>query len=240
MTDLLEQHLAPTFNPLDDSDWLAVVRRAGRPRRRRIVLVAAAASIVVLAAVPFGVAGRLVNLIQGTPAPQEIQTYFAASNELRERLFAEAPAATQTMRERYSPVLAGEARGVAAIESPDGPIYLWVAPTENGGQCWLIQTGGDPSTGRPYGEGGCDDGQSTAGLATGAGWTAERPSVLILHARVYDASITEVDAELADGGQVSLPVASGHALGTVAKDEHVEAYVGRNADGDEVERVDLR
>jgi len=63
--------------------------------------------------------------------------------------------------DRLEPV-PGLGVGVAAIESADGPIYLWAAPTEDGRQCWLIQAGGDPATGRPYGFGSCG-GTDTSG-----------------------------------------------------------------------------
>jgi hypothetical protein len=236
MTDALGQQFAATANPLDDSDWEAI-RSAARPRRRRVVLLAAAALVAAVAAVPaLGLAGRLSDLVQGSPAPPTITTYFASSNALRRQLLAETPAAGQDLHARYTPVIADQAKGIAAIDSPDGPIFLWAAPTEAGGQCWLIQAGGDASSGRPYGYGSCDDLDSSRPLGTDAYWTAERPSVLILHARVRDDSIARVEVDFAGGGSVSLPVVSGHVLGTVSKDEHVVTWIGRDADGNEVAR----
>jgi hypothetical protein len=235
MTDLLEQQLAATANPLDDSDWLAVRRRVRRPRRR-IGLAAVAAVIALAAAVPaFGLSGKFVDLIQGTPAPQAIKTYFAASDALRQKLLAEAPAATGAMSERYTPVVE-DARGVFAIDSPDGPIFLWAAPTEQGGQCWLIQTGEDTGTKRPYGMGACEGANPGGGMSTDVGWTAERPNVQIVHARVRDDSIVSVEVQLEHGDPVSLPVASGHALGTLPMNVRVAAFVGLNAAGEEVAR----
>jgi hypothetical protein len=131
----------------------------------------------------------------------------------------------------------GEARGVAAIESPDGPIYLWAAPLlDRGGQCWLIQAGGDPATSRPYGYESCDGSNWSDGMSTETLWTIERPTIQILHARVYDNSITRVEVDLRGAQPVYLQVASGHALGTVPKDVHVDGYVGLNADGDPIAR----
>jgi hypothetical protein len=234
MTELLEQHLAATANPLDDSDWLAVVRRARRPRRRVALVAAAVAAAALIAAPAFGV----FDLITGPPAPPEVQKYFADSNALRTRLLAEEPEATRAIRERW-PLVAGEARGVAAIDSVDGSIFLWAAPAENGGQCWLIQTDGDPQTGRPYGAGSCDGGETT-GIATDTLWTDERPDVLILHARVYDDAITRVQVDLEGADPVFLTVASGHALGTVPKHVQVDGYIGLDADGDAVARTPLR
>jgi hypothetical protein len=237
MTDLLEQHFSRLRNPIDDSDWLAVRRRARRPGRRVALIAVVAAASALLVAPAFGIGGRVLDLIQGEPAPPEVQTSFAAGNASREQLFAFAAAAGREMHDRFSPVVPGEARGVAAIATADGPIYLWVAPTEDGRQCWLVQAGRDPVTGRPYGIGSCD-GTSRSGAIQpeGPSWTIERPSIQIMHVRVYADAITRIEVQLEGAAEVSLPVVSGHALGTVSKDARLQALVGRDADGDVVAR----
>jgi hypothetical protein len=240
MTDLLEQRFTSATNPIDDSDWLDVRRRARRlgPTRKRIVLAAAAAVLAAVVVTPaFGIGSRLLDLIGGSPAPPRVQTYFAQSDALRARLFAYAAAAGQQLRERFSPVVPGSARGVAAIDSVDGPIYLWAAATEDGRQCWLIQAGEDAATRRPYGFGACDDEHPSGRIVPGTYWTDERPNVQILHVRVYDDSVTHVSVDLYDGEAVSLPVASGHALGVIAMGLRVKEFEARNADGDVVARA---
>jgi len=237
MNDLLAAEFVATVNPLDDSDWLAVRRAARRPRRRLVLSAAAVVAAVLVAAPAFGVPGRLVDLIEGPPAPPPVQNYFAFSNAMREQLLKGAPGATDALRDRYSPTIAGEARGVAAIQSPDGPVYLWAAPTEDGRQCWLIQAGEDPADSRPYGYGSCD-GLSHGALEPDGFWTIDRPDVKVEHVRVYDDTIRTVDVELEDGDAIALTVASGHALGTVPKDTKIAAYVGLNADGEQVARQD--
>ena len=243
MTDLLEQQFSRLRNPIDDSDWLAVRRQAGRPRRRAalIAVVAAAAALVVTPA--FGIGGRVLDLIQGEPAPPAVQTSFATSDAGRRQLFAFAAAAGQELHDRFSPVVSGEARGVAAVETPDGPIYLWVAPTEDGRQCWLIQAGEDPATGRPYGGGSCDGIDRTGAGAIrpeGPGWTDQRPNVRIMHVRIYDDAITRVDVEFEGADDLSLPVVSGHALGTIPDaPAHLQSVVGRDVDGEVIERWTL-
>jgi hypothetical protein len=232
MTDLLEEHFARLRSPIDDSDWLAVRRRARRPRRRAALVAVVAATAALLVAPAFGIGGRVLDLIQGKPAPPEVQTSFAAGNTAREQRFAFAAAAGREMHDRFSPVVPGEARGVASIESADGPIYLWVAPTEDGRQCWLVQTGGDPVTGRPYGSGSCDGTDRTGAIRPeGPSWTIERPSIKIMHVRIYDDAITRVQVKLEGAAEISLPVVSGHALGTVPKEARLQALVGRNAEG---------
>jgi hypothetical protein len=227
MTDLLEQQFSPLRNPIDDSDWLDVRRRARRLRRRVVLVAGVAVAAALLVAPAFGIGGRVFDLIQGPPAPPDIQTYFATSDPLRKRLFEHAQAAGQQMHDRFSPVIASETRGVAAIETADGPIYLWVAPTEDGRQCWWVQ---------PH-VSSCDGIEHTRPIQPeGPGWTIERPSVLIFHVRVYDEAITRVQLELEGADEISLPVVSGHALGTIPKQDHVrlQSVIGRNADGDVV------
>ncbi len=229
MTDLLEQHFLPLRNATDDSDWLDVRRRARRSLRRVALVAAVAVAAALLVAPAFGVGGRFLDLIRGSPAPPEIQTYFATSNTVRKRMFDDAQAAGVELHQRFSPVIASETRGVAAIDTPDGPIFLWVAPTEDGGQCWLVQ---------PH-SGACEPPGRTAPLQPeGPGWTIQRPSVLIFHVRVHDDAITRVQLNLEGADALTLPVVSGHALGTIPKQEHVrlQSVAGFHADGDVVAR----
>jgi hypothetical protein len=212
-------------------------RQPQAKRRGAFALGAATALLGVLLAVPpFGLGVRLFDLFARPPAPPEVKTYFAASDALREALIAHAQAAGHRLHDRFSRVLADEARGVAAIESAEGPIYLWAAPTEDGRQCWLIQAGAEVATGRPYGFGSCDELEPAGAMRPDLLWTDERPSVRIVHVRVFDQSIERVDVELDGSARTSLPVVAGHALGTVAREARVLALVGRNADGDEVTR----
>lgn len=238
--DLLARHFSHVSNPIDDSDWLAVRRRARRPRRRMVVGALIAATAALLVAPAFGLGGRVLDLIQGDPAPPAVQASFTAGDAAREQHFAWSAAAGHEIQDRFSHVIPGAARGVAAIETADGPIYLWAAPTEDGRQCWLIQAGGDPATGRPFGFGSCDGINQTGAIRpSGPAWTFQRPSVRMFHVRIYDDAITRVDLELQGAPEMSLPVVSGHALGTIPAEGgpvRLESVVGRNADGAVVER----
>jgi hypothetical protein len=218
-----------------------VRRRVPRARRRGLsaAVVAAALLGALLVTPASGLGDRLFDLLERPAAPPEVQAHFAANDTLRKQLFAHAEAAGHTLHDRFSRVVAGEARGIAAIESADGPIYLWAAPTEDGRQCWLTQAGAEAATGRPYGGGSCDSAEAAGKMRPGTMWTAERPSVEILHARVYDEAITRVEIVVEGGREVSLPVVAGHALGTVEKEARVLAFVGRDASSNEVARMTL-
>lgn len=207
-----------------------------RPRRRGAIraAVASAAVLGVLLVTPaFGIGGQLLDVIQGKPAPTEVKASFASSDKSRQKLFALAHQAGERLHDRYSPVLADQTRGVFAIETADGPIYLWAAPTQDGRECWLIQTNA-----RPGGVGSCDGINDQMQMRPGImGAPLDRPSVKILHARVLDGSITRVVFELEGSPAISLPVVDGYVLGTVSKDAQIVGIVGRNADDNEVARV---
>jgi hypothetical protein len=223
------------------ADWSDVERRAAAHRlairRRRLMALAAAISLGALLAVApaTGIVGGLRDLIEGTPAPPPVQTAIARSDAFRQEMYARAKEAGHELRDRYSPVIANQTRGVLALDTVDGPIYLWVSPTEDGRQCWLIQTGQDKTTGRPYGGGSCD-GDNVPALSQDGFWTAERPSVKIIHARVGDDTITRVRVTVEGAADLTLPVVDGHALGTIPKDAQATGLVGLDQDGNEIAR----
>jgi hypothetical protein len=216
-----------------------VARQAGPTPRRRGPLaagVALTALVTVLLVTPaFGVGGKLLDSIRGNPAPAEVKASFASSDQSRQKFLGLAHEAGQRLHERYSPVLADETRGLFSIETPDGSIYLWAAPTQDGRQCWMIQT-----SPRPGGVGSCDGiGDERPIRPEILGAPLDQPGVKILHARLLDPSITRVIFETEGSGAVSLHVVDGHVLGTVQQDAKVLAVVGRNAGDEEVARMSL-
>lgn len=130
MAELLRQRFAVLANPLDDSDWVDVRRRAGVTRRRRPVWIAFAAVLIVIAvllATPAaGLRGRIVQLFEESePAPRSVIVQFAS-------LEVGAPSGMAPG------VIPEEAKRVRAFRLRDGEeITLWVAPTRTGGFCGL-------------------------------------------------------------------------------------------------------
>jgi hypothetical protein len=239
MTDLLEQHFSQLRNPVDDSDWRVVRRRATRSGRRVALAAAAVLAVGLLVAPGVGVGGRMLDLIQGEPAPPAVQESFARSNEAREQFLEDQPKAREELARRFPRVIPGEARGVVALETADGPLYLWVAPTEDGRQCWLIQTGEESATGRVGGFGTCESADDHTGpiVPEGPAWTDVLPNIKFFHVRVYDEEITRVDVELDGAAPMSLRVVDGHVLATVPLETRsIDGVVARDADGDEVAR----
>jgi hypothetical protein len=112
--------LAPTD---DDSDWLDVRRRARRRGRTPIVLAAAAVAAALAVAPAFGLHRIVLDFFSGDPAPPRIQLDF-------ERMGIGAP------RGMAPGIIPGETRRVPVVG--DGARHqLWVAPTQEGGFCFL-------------------------------------------------------------------------------------------------------
>lgn len=212
-------------------------RASSRGRRPLAAALALAVLLGVLLVTPaFGLGGRLLDAINGKPAPTEVKAFFASNDQGRARLFAEADRAGAVLHDRFSPVLADETRGVFAIQTSDGPIFLWAAPTEDGRECWLLQT----TTTTAGGSTSCDEKDSAQAMQPEIFWTEDRPNIRIVHARILDESIARITVEVEGGPEVSLPAVDGHGLGTVAKDARIIALVGRDADGTEVARFPVR
>lgn len=231
--DVLRRAAEPRPGGWDDVPHLAGAEHRPRRRtlpRRWIVAVAAVILIGGLLVTPaFGIGPRLLDFVRGAPAPPEVQAYFAANDAYREQLLAYSERAGERLYLYSWPAMTRPARGVFAIESPDGPIYLWSAPTEDGRRCSLIQTGTEAATGHLSCDGAGDPLLKVEVLST-----PERPSVWIVHARVADEAITRVEVEVGSGENVSLDVVAGYGFGIVPKTSRIVAFVGENAKGDKV------
>ncbi len=224
-------------------DWGDVQRRAAghrTARRRRFAALVTTAVVGTLFAVApaTGIVGELRDLVQGTPAPPPVQTAIAKSDAMRKEMYANRQEAGAVLHDRYSPVIASETRGVLALDAVDGPIYLWISPTEDGRECWLIQSGEEKRTGRPYGLGSCD-GTKNPAILPNVFWTADRPSVKVVHVRLSDAAVTDVRVEVEGAADLTLPVAEGHALGTIPKDADVRLLVALDKHGSELAHSEL-
>jgi hypothetical protein len=209
---------------------VAHVAEAPRRRVRRRATVAAAAVVVLaalVAAPAVGLASRIGELFEGTPAPPQIEEVFVMTDDVRNR-FREARA-----QDPYSRIVVEEARGVASVQATGALVRLWVALTEDGRQCSVIEVELAPG-GRVFGPGtGCDplnaDGSSLAV------WWAAAPHGIV-HVRVHADEAVRVDVHTEDGSVKRLPVVAGHALGAIDVGARMSLVVARDADGDEVAR----
>jgi hypothetical protein len=204
------EELVPPFEP-SAGGWEDVLGRARKTRRRYALVTAAVAALLL---VPTGLALRAV--FQGTPAPPAVQSWFADQNT-REGFLTKFPRADVS-----------QAHGVLEVETSDGPEDLWVAPNDQGGQCSFIDWADDPPGPRgQYGFGGCYP-PSFDEIDWGAVWVEPHPDLQTLSGHV-SVQATRVEADLANGSTLHLPVVESFFLASLSREDRVveiRAYDG--------------
>jgi len=220
--DHLLDELVEPFESRSDG-WDDVLSRASRTRSRYILVAAAAAALLL---VPTAVAlrGEITGLFQGTPPPPEISQSFSASNRMADM------AARDGFANRFPHADVSKAHGVIEIQTPDGPLDVWAAPDDAGGQCWWIDFADDPAgPGGKYGYGVCDTNPPDApDIEPGITWLDQHPELSTLFGLVHGEA-DRVVVELVDGTIRSLPVVEGAFVDSLAKGarlEHITAYNG--------------
>jgi hypothetical protein len=183
MTDVqLAERFAALANPLDDSDWLDVRRRARRTSRRWLALPVAAAVAVVAAASAFAVYRQVVDFFSADPAPERI---------LREYGQMRASASIDVHGPRVIP---HEARKIMAPEWRGKPEPFYVAPTEDGGFCYRWALGG--SCGRI----------TTVQRAVSFGFLEGKHGPTVIEGHVLDPDVARLELRYEDGTATDLPI----------------------------------
>jgi hypothetical protein len=223
--DLLDELVAP-FEARADG-WDDVLGRARRARRR-YVLVAAAAVALVLVPTSVALRGAIADLFQGTPAPPAVSNAFETSNKAADL------STKKGFRSKFPRADVSQAHGVLEVETTDGPEDLWVAPNDQGGQCWFIDFADDPPgpDGGQYGFGGCYP-PSLDAIDWGSVWVYPHPTLGTLWGRV-SVQATRVEADLADGSTLRLPVVENFFLASLSKDARVMDLRAYDASGAKV------
>lgn len=240
-----------TFRPAPppDAHAAATARRALRnaiqaSRRRRITRPRVLAGVAILAAAVVTVASasglgeRLLDFVAGEPAPPPVQRQF----DLMTRRSSVVAWLEQDPRSR---AIASKARGVLAIQTSVGPVYLWVAPTRGGGFCHLIDI--EASTrpdGSPGGGGGCSplapptDEPFVSGPAQGETLTP-RGRLRLLEGRVGP-KVASVEVRFVTGDTATLRPVDGFFLRELTGDEDPVAVIARDENGTELARRSMR
>lgn len=143
----LEERLERSIEGFEEEpgNWdgvLAGVRSAQR-RTRLVRLASLMAVLAVLVVTPaFGIGERLLDVIAGEPAPEDVKSELRRLNDVPEPVLE--------LLEDLSPdVDADRARGVMSVQTTRGQVNLWVAPTKGGGFCAYVEveTGGSSACG---------------------------------------------------------------------------------------------
>jgi hypothetical protein len=213
-----------------------VPRFARRSHRRFIAaLVVGGALVLAVASVALGFA--IHTWFAGEPAPPPVTRQIEQQNQL--------PANGRSfVRPKID---SSRARGVAMIDTPDGPVHLWVVPTVNAGGlvCWFIDFARDenPAAGRPAAGGGtCEQRPAPrSGFQWAYGWSEGHAAVNVLVGRVYVPAV-DVIVKLSSGKQMTLPVTEHFFLGTFSRSDSLVSLtaVGHGGSVAATDKVSLR
>ena len=182
--EFLAARFAAVANPLDDSDWLDVRRRAESRRRHRwLTLPLAAAVGVLLVGSALAFYGRVVDFLSAEPAPERIVIEF-------DKLGAVVRGAGLGPN-----VISSEARKITSLVVDGEPRPLYVAPTSDGGFCWQWHFVGKCGRIRP------DE------PSVGTGWLeGEHGGARLVFGHVLDSSIQRLELEYEDGLRTDIPL----------------------------------
>lgn len=182
--EFLATRFAAVANPLDDSDWLDVRRRAESRRKRHwLTLPVAAAVGVIFVGSAFAFYGRVVDFFSAEPAPERIVIEF-------DKLGAVVRGAGLGPN-----VISSEARKITSLVVDGEPRPLYVAPTSDGGFCWQWHFVGKCGRIRP------DE------PSVGTGWLqGEHGGARLVFGHVLDSSIQRLELEYEDGLRTEIPL----------------------------------
>jgi hypothetical protein len=225
--DLLSERFAALADPHDDSDWQDVTRRARRGLRRpwlALPLAAALAAIVVGSAL--GLYGQIVDFFSAEPAPERIVVHFGQMTA-RAKIFMGPHVDAEKARKVTEATIGGKRRS------------LYVAPTADGGFCWMWE-GGAGSCGRT----------TLASKRSVSAVSLESPGhdgAARIYGDVVDPAVVRLEVALADGERaevsvvwVSPPIDAGFFIHEAPSDRNpILALVGFDKDGRELYRQEM-
>jgi len=220
-------------NEDDVPDWDDVLRRAAGPRedyrsgRARMPIrsgrawyaLAGAALLAVLAVNPaFGIAGRVLEWFQGSPAPERVERNLAALNE-----------AVGIFEREGAAVIAERARGVTAAETDYGRVYLWAAPMADGAWCVYAET---PSSGEQTAVADCQDGGPDGQplLVMQSSQDYDDGTLRLLAGRA-DRPIRSLQLRLEDGSNETIPLVNQFFLYDIEEGNEAVALIARDGTG---------
>ena len=132
-----------------------------------------------------------------------------------------------------------ETRLAASLDASTGPVYLWVAPSERGGQCLFLQVvGNEQPNGRSNLSGGCGRGSAPVDSTLSGTRVRDGRWLSLVYGRV-EAPVVRVELELSDKA-FAVPLTGRFFLyelpGAADGDSPPIAVVGYDAAGGEVAR----
>jgi hypothetical protein len=181
--DLLTERFARLANDADDSDWADVLRRAGQTSRRWLAFPLAAALAVVAVGSALAFHRQIVDFFGAEPAPERVVLDFGQLG-----IHVTPNLGPKTIPEQARKVMDLEARGKHRA--------LFVAPTVDGGFCWLI----------PGMYGSCGRIQPNQRKLGAVVLDSPEGGPADFSGYVLDTSVTKLEVTYEDGGSIELPI----------------------------------
>jgi hypothetical protein len=181
--DILTQRFARLANDVDDSDWADVLRRAGHTSRSWLALPLAAALAVVVVGSALAFHRQIIDFFGAEPAPQRVVLDFG-----RLGIHVTPDLGPKTIPE--------EARKVMDVEVRGKQRALYVAPTGDGGFCWLI----------PGMQGSCGRTGPSQGKLGVVWLEGEDGGAADITGHVLDTSVAELELTYEDGMTTEIPI----------------------------------
>jgi hypothetical protein len=224
--DLLTERFAALVDPVDDSDWQEVTRRARRGLRQPwIALPLAATLAAVLVGSAVGLYGRVVDFFEAEPAPERVVVHFGQMTA-RAKIDMGPRVDAREARKVTEATIRGERRA------------LYVAPTPDGGFCWLWEKMAG-SCGRTLGIFGPVNAPSLE--------SPGHDGAARILGHVLNPAIVRLEVVLADGDHldvpivwVSKPIDAGFFIYEAPSDRNpIVSLLGLDMDGRELYRQDM-
>jgi hypothetical protein len=194
-------------------------------RSRVVIAIAVVALAVVPAAVAFG--GRIVDFFEGSPPTNDVSTSYETLNRVADQVMR------QNVRAQFPHADLSTLHGVVETQTVDGPLDLWTAANNFGGQCWFVDYANDPASGSgKFGGGGCDTATPPASkMSFEDRWSLRHSSLLTVDGHIYT-DATRVVVTLADGTTHEAPVVEHYYLLALDRNAYVTRIDAYNDGGD--------
>jgi hypothetical protein len=178
----------------------AIAPRSPRRNRRFVLALAAGLALTaILAGAAFGLGERLYDFIIGNPAPPPVKREVSM-------LVHPRPQVLEAVGTRMPGVDVGAMRAGAALQSSEGPVYVWVAPNRRGGPCAFLEVA---RTATPAGRAGLVNGQCYPPNLTLIGLVTEIPvgkRILgLINGRVGP-NVARVELRFKEGQPMQIPL----------------------------------
>ncbi len=197
--------------------WDDVMSRARRSHRRFVVMTAVVALFLLVPT-----AWAVDSAFFGSPPPDGIKSGAAALDKLDAHVAAASAKLLGLPNDSPKPDLA-KLHGLMQVPTPDGPLDVWAAPTNNGGLCAFSAFEADRKPGKSFSEVAALGCWPTGDPAHDNDWETARvhPDVYLTNGYIHDPDATSAGVTFRIGANVlskTVPVVEGFYVAVFPRD----------------------